>query len=146
MDEELKKLGIFQVNPNLIIQVLSNFEDKYFGDVEPSIQPGFAVVKVTDKTLENKETVFMIDGPSNSPVLALSDGIDPEVIIDLSNSEDRKKMVVYLGSAEYWEECNQQREFLDVYEGTRLYQMLLQECQEIYERILKEHPEKLKGN
>lgn len=130
-----------EINSNLTIQVLSNFDDKYLGDVKSTIQPGFAVVKITDKILGNKETIFMIDGSNHSPALSIPDDVES---INLSNYEDRKKLVVDLNSTEYWEKCNQQRNLFDVYEGESLYLMLIQDCQEIYKRVLKEHPEWLK--
>ncbi|MFZ4648202.1 MAG: hypothetical protein ACOYMB_01045 [Patescibacteria group bacterium] len=139
MDEELQKFSFFQVNPNLIIQVLSNFNDNYFKNEKPSVQAGLAAVKVTDKTL-GRETIFVIHGQHYSPALTCPDG----VTVDLSNPEDWKKMIVSLEPVEFWDRCEKQREFLNIHEGETLFHALLEECQKIYERVLRENPEWLK--
>jgi len=144
MDDELKNLGIFQVNPNIDIQVMSYSGEEYFGDNRLFIQPGCALVRVVDRDLINRETFFIIAGRDRSPGLTLPDDISPEVVIDLSKPEDRKKLVVDLRTREYWEKCEQQREFFDVFEGEAMFQLVFQDCQKIYERVLREHPDWLK--
>lgn len=102
-------------NPFLSISVLRN-SGNYNFEEKPFIQEGFSLVKITDREIGDKETIFMMWNCDNKAVR-------------LYSSDESKKPEIDLYSRDYWDKCYQQRDFLDV---DRVYLSLIYDCQKIY--------------
>ncbi|MCX6758035.1 MAG: hypothetical protein NTZ44_04110 [Candidatus Nomurabacteria bacterium] len=108
-------LSFFIVNPYLTIQVLQNTND----EIDRLIPLTCFVVKIIDRMLNNKETIFIMN--------------------------DHRDLFIEVNTTTYatfptekWNKCYEQREFLNFYEGNNLYEALIQDCQKNYEKILKQ--------
>ncbi|MBP6931616.1 MAG: hypothetical protein KBD48_01495 [Candidatus Pacebacteria bacterium] len=112
----MEDYDFFKVNENLMIQIFQNLDDEL--EVTRLIPAYWFLVKVRDEN-SKKETFF--------------------------HMTRERKLTVIFGTNNYslldektWNSCLEKREFLKFYEKKDIYQALWQDCQENYEKIIKQ--------